>query len=300
MIDLRQLRTLQAIQRQGSLSAAAERLHLTQSAISHQLRELEGLLGVPLLERKSKPPRFSPVGQRLLQLADQVLPLVQAAERDLAKQLRGESGRLMMALECHSCFDWLMPALNAFRPHWPEVVLDFRSGFHADAQQLLLEGELDWVVTANPSALPGLVFLPLFPYESVLVLANDHPLVAKAQIAPADLAAETLISYPVSDDRLDIMRHFLMPAGVQPARRRQVELTVMMVQLAANRQGVCALPAWAAAEYVDRGWVTTRPLGRGGIWCTLYAAVRAEDEQRAYVQDLLAIIRDQPPVTGSY
>ncbi|MDP1540954.1 MAG: LysR family transcriptional regulator [Moraxellaceae bacterium] len=292
MIDLRQLKTLKAIEQFGSVSAAAEQLHLTQSALSHQLRELEEWLEAPVFVRKSKPPQFSLMGARLLALADEVLPLMQAAERDIRKLQRGQSGRLNMAMECHSCFDWLMPALNAFRRHWPEVELDFQSGFQGDAQADVLDGQLDWVVTSNPSQLSGLVYLPLFHYESVLVLGVDHPLNEKAVIYPDDLVPETLISYPVDDDRLDIVKNFLTPAGVMPSQRRYTELTMMMVQLVASGRGVCALPAWAAAEFVAKQWVKTRALGESGVWCTLYAAVREADAELPYVQELQRIIQE--------
>lgn len=292
MIDLRQLKTLKAIEQFGSVSAAAEQLHLTQSALSHQLRELEEWLEAPVFVRKSKPPQFSLMGARLLALADEVLPLMQAAERDIRKLQRGQSGRLNMAMECHSCFDWLMPALNEFRRHWPEVDLDFQSGFQGDAQADVVDGQLDWVVTSNPSQLSGLVYLPLFHYESVLVLSVDHPLNQKPVIYADDLNHETLISYPVDDDRLDIVKHFLLPAGVMPNQRRYTELTMMMVQLVASGRGVCALPAWAAAEFVAKQWVKTRALGEAGVWCTLYAAVREEDAELPYVQELQRIIQE--------
>lgn len=291
MIDLRQLRTLKAIQEAGSLAAASERLFLTQSALSHQLRELESDLDAPVLIRKTRPPRFTQVGERLLALADVVLPALRQAERDIDKLSRGQAGRLIMAIECHSCFEWLMPTINTFRQHWPEVELDFQSGFHGDAQDELQLGQLDCVVTSNPGVRDGLCFEPLFQYESVLVLANDHPLNDKALITPADLAGETLITYPVDPERLDVFQHFLTPAGVMPARIRHTELTLMMVQLVASGRGVCALPSWAAAEYVARGWVRTRPLGEG-IWCTLHAALREDERDLPYVRDLLVTIRE--------
>lgn len=291
MIDIRQLRTLKAIADTGSLAAASERLHLTQSALSHQLREMESYLDTPVLVRKTKPPRFTQVGERLLSLADIVLPAMRQAERDIGKLSLGQAGRLIMAIECHSCFEWLMPTINSFRQHWPEVELDFQSGFHGDAQEDLQQGLLDCVVTSNPGRHDGLCFEPLFQYESVLVLGNDHALNQKAVIEPADLASETLISYPVDPDRLDIYQHFLDPAGIRPAAVRHTELTLMMVQLVASGRGLCALPSWAAAEYVNRGWVRTRPLGEG-VWCTLYAALREEERDRPYVQDLLVTIRE--------
>lgn len=293
MIDIRHLRTLVALRDTGSLAEAAELLHLTQSALSHQLKGLEDGLGLSLFARKTQPPRFTRAGERLLELADLVLPALRAAERDIGKLKNGRAGRLVMAIECHSCFEWLMPALNRYREHWPEVELDFTSGFHGDAQDALARRELDLVVTSNPDPRRGeLRFVPLFDYEAVLVVAPGHALAAQACVQPADLARETLITYPVDEDRLDVFSHFLQPAGVRPQKIRHSELTLMMVQLVASGRGVCALPSWAAQEYVQRGWVKTLPLGSGGIWRTLYAAVREEEAEIAFVQDFLVTARE--------
>lgn len=287
MLDIRQLKTLAAIKETGSLAEAAERLHLTQSALSHQLKDLENLLDLPLLIRKTRPPRFTKAGERLLALADQVLPLLRETERDLAKLRGGQAGRLILAIECHSCFEWLMPTLNYYRDNWPDVEIDFHSGFQGDAQDRLLSRELDLVVTSNPNHHPALSFMPLFSYESVLVVAKQHPLASKIYVVPQDLAHETLISYPVDSERLDIFQHFLNPAQIQPARIRTSELTLMMMQLVASGRGVCALPNWVAAEYLARDWVKSVPLGDKGVWCTLYAAMRQEDSSLAFIEDFV-------------
>lgn len=287
MLDIRQLKTLAAIKETGSLVEAAERLHLTQSALSHQLKDLENILDLPLLIRKTRPPRFTKAGEHLLALAAQVLPLLHQTERELAKLRGGQAGRLTLAIECHSCFEWLMPTLNQYREHWPDVEIDFHSGFHGDAQDRLLSHELDLVITSNPNHHPSLSFVPLFTYESVLVVAKQHLLAAKNYIVPQDLAEETLISYPVDSQRLDIFQHFLSPAQIQPARIRTTELTLMMIQLVASQRGVCALPNWVAAEYLSRDWVKAVSLGEKGVWCTLYAAIRQEDHTLAFIEIFL-------------
>jgi len=287
MLDIRQLKTLAAIKETGSLAEAAERLHLTQSALSHQLKDLENLLDLPLLIRKTRPPRFTKAGERLLALAEEVLPLLRETERDLAKLRGGQAGRLILAIECHSCFEWLIPTLNQYRDNWPDVDIDFHSGFQGDAQDRLLSRELDLVVTSNPNHHPSLTFIPLFRYESVLVVGKQHPLASKSYVVPQDLAHETLISYPVDSERLDIFQHFLNPAQIQPARIRTSELTLMMVQLVASGRGVCALPNWVASEYLTRDWVKSVSLGDKGVWCTLYAAMRQEDSSLAFIEDFV-------------
>src|SRR5699024_4277979 len=202
MLDIRHLKTIAALRDADSLVEAAERLHLTQSALSHQFREMEERLGMQLFVRKTKPVRFSSAGLRLLRLADDVLPLMRGAERDMARLQGGSSGRLHMAIECHSCFQWLMPTIDQFREPWPE--LELASGFAFAPLPALARGDLDLVVTSDPVELNGISYIPLFAYKALLAVANQHPLAAKAFIEPQDLAGEVLITYPVERDRLDI------------------------------------------------------------------------------------------------
>ena len=115
IIELRHLKTLLALEETGSVSLAAKRVFLTQSALSHQIRALENYYDTPLFERKSTPLRFTPAGERLLRLARELLPQVSAAERDLARIIEGEAGELQLAIKCHTCFDWLIPAMGHSR-----------------------------------------------------------------------------------------------------------------------------------------------------------------------------------------
>ncbi len=292
MLELRHLRTLATLREAGSLVEAAERLHLTQSALSHQLKDLEQRLETSLFVRKTKPVRFTSAGLRLLRLADNVLPQVRQARRDLQRLSGGQAGRLHMAIECHSCFQWLMPTIDQFRNAWPDVEVDFASGYFFAPLPALARGELDLVVTSDPMEITGISYVPLFTYEAMLAIGNQHPLISRTHIEPADLASETLISYPVERNRLDIFTQFLEPAGVEPAEIRNAELTIMMMQLVASGRGVCCLPNWAITEYLQRGYVTARPLGSEGLFGTLYAAVREDMLDMSYMQDFLLTAKD--------
>lgn len=291
MLEIRHLKTLHALRESESLVEAAERLHLTQSALSHQFKELEDKLGLPLFVRKTKPVRFTSAGLRLLQLADSLLPQLRSAERDLARLSGGTAGRLHMAIECHSCFQWLMPTIDQFRDAWPEVELDLASGFSFAPLPALARGDLDLVVTSDPVELAGITYVPLFTYEALLAVSNQHPLAGKAYIVPEDLEKETLITYPVERDRLDIFTRFLEPADVEPAQVRTAEMTMMMMQLVASGRGVCCLPNWALHEYLQRDYVVARSLGEEGVWPTLYAAVRQDQADAPFVRGFVEVAK---------
>ena len=297
ILEVRHLRTLVALRDSGSLVRAAQLLNLTQSALSHQIKLLEDRYGQPLFERKSVPPQFTAVGERLLALADAMLPQVEGAERDIARLVLGQGGQMRIAVECHTCFDWLMPAMDAFRTRWPEVELDIVSGFHADPVGLLHQGRADVAIVSEVDTdEAGVDYHALFGFEIRALLANTHALVAKPHLVAQDFADQTIITYPVPDEMLDLIRQVLEPAGVRPPRRT-TELTVAMLQLVASGRGVAALPLWAVQSYLDRGYVTARPIGSNGLRGELHAACLPSLSAKPYLQDFVQVTRETSFVT---
>jgi LysR family transcriptional regulator for metE and metH len=291
LLELRHLKTLLALREAGNLSRAAQLLNLTQSALSHQMKALEEQYGAPLFERKSTPVGFTAPGQRLLQLADGVLPQVAEAERDIARLVQCAAGRLRIAVECHTCFDWLMPAMDAMREHWPEVELDIVSGFQADPVGLLHQDRADLAIVSEiDEGEAGVQVHPLFAFEIVALLPKGHPLLARPHLVAADFAGQPLITYPVPDEMLDLVRRVLQPAGVSPPRRT-TELTVAMLQLVASGRGLAALPRWAVAGYLERGYVAGQRIGPDGLTGRLYAVVPQRPLAQPYLADFVQQMR---------
>ena len=292
MIELRHLRSLQAIDATGSLALAAEQLHLTQSALSHQIKTLEHYFDVPLYHRQNKPLKLTAAGESLLALAHQVLPEVELVEYRLKRTAQGDAGRLHITIECHSCFEWLIPVLDVYRSRWPEVEVDIRLGVNFDPLPALLQGDIDLVITSDRQAQKNVAFTALFDYEAMAVLANDHPLVKKNRVYAEDFQQQTLITYPVPQNRLDVFRYFLTPAGVTPQHHRQTELTAMILQLVASRRGIAVLPDWVLQDYLSRQYVSARALGKEGMKGTVYAAVRQREAGQPYVEDFIQLAVD--------
>lgn len=289
MLELRHFKTLTTLRNTGSLVDAARRLHLTQSALSHQLRDLEDRLDSQLFERKTKPIRFTRCGLEILKCADQVLSLVQETERTLKQMAGGQHGRLNMAIECHSCFEWLMPTINQFREQWPDVEIDLSTAFHFEPIPALLNGDIDMVITSDRQIHPDLLYQPLFRYQSMLAVANQHKLNQQDYVQPQDLQNETIIHYPIARNRLDVFSQFLQPAGIEPLNCREAELTLMIVQLVASGRGVACLPNWALQPYLQNKLISAIPLGREGLKPTLYAAHRREPQQQHFLADFVQI-----------
>ncbi len=290
-IEFRHLRTIKAIHEAGGLARAAELLNITQSALSHQVKGLEEQAGVELFVRRSKPLRLSAAGARLLRLAEQVLPQVEALAAEFSALRDGAAGRMHIAIECHACFEWLFPVLEQFRKDWSDVDVDIRPGLAFDALPALVKEDVDLVVSSDPEDIKGVEFVELFDYNPVFVAAKQHPLAQKKWIDAEDFRGETLITYPVERSKLDVFSQLLIPAKVEPAAVRQAELTAVILLLVASNRGVSVLPDWVVREVKYSSDYVTRPLTKNGITRRLYAAIRSEDREKPYMGRLIELAR---------
>ncbi|GAA6196645.1 LysR family transcriptional regulator [Pseudophaeobacter sp.] len=290
-IEFRHLRTIKAIHEAGGLARAADQLNITQSALSHQIKGLEDQAGVELFLRRSKPMKLSAAGLRLLRLAEQVLPQVEATQAEFSSLRDGHAGRMHIAIECHACFEWLFPVLEAFRKSWSDVDVDIRPGLAFDALPALQKEEVDLVVSSDPEDIPGVDFIELFDYKAVFVASAQHPLAQKTYVEAEDFIGQTLITYPVEKSRLDVFSQLLTPARVEPESIRQVELTAVILLLVASNRGITVLPDWVVREVKYSSDYVTRPLTKSGITRRLYAAIRSDDRQKPYMQELIRLAK---------
>ena len=293
-IEFRHLRTIKAIHEAGGLARAADLLNMTQSALSHQVKGIEEQAGVELFARRSKPLKLSAAGLKMLRAAEDILPRVAALEEEFSGLVKGSSGRLHIAIECHACFDWLFPVLEQFRKAWPDVDVDIRPGLAFDALPALRREEVDLVISSDPEKLEGVSFLPLFDYEPVFVAAATNPLAQKPYIEAPDFRDQTLITYPVERTRLDVFTQLLTPAKIEPRGVRQVELTAVILLLVASGRGVSVLPDWVLRDVRYHSDYVTKPLTEKGLTRRLYAAVRDEDSSKPFMAHVLRLARTEP------
>jgi LysR family transcriptional regulator, regulator for metE and metH len=293
-IEFRHLRTIRAIHQAGGLARAADILNMTQSALSHQVAGLEDQAGVELFVRRSKPMRLSSAGLRMLRLAERILPEIDALADEFRALRSGKVGRLHIAMECHACFEWLFPVLEQFRHSWPDIDVDIRAGLAFEALPALNREEVDLVISSDPIKMDGVTFNPLFDYHPVFVAAAQNPLAQKPYISADDFRDQTLITYPVSRDRLDVFSEVLTPARVEPRATRQVELTAVILMLVAANRGVAVLPDWVLRDVKSNADYVTRPLGPGTITKRVYAATRTEDSTTPFMAHFLKLGRSEP------
>ncbi len=292
------LTILMEVADRGSLTAAARALGLTQSALSHSIKKLEQDLHTRLWRREGRALQLTPAGEHLLGVARRLLPQLAHAEQVVAEYARGQRGHLRIGMECHPCYQWLLKVISPYLRAFPDVDLDVKQKFQFGGIGALYAHEIDMLVTPDPLSRKGLTFKPVFDYEHVLVVARNHRLAKKPAIRPQDLAGQTLLTYPVEVERLDIYSHFLLPAGRMPNRRKVIETTDIMLKLVESGRGVAALPGWLVAEYADKLDIVTVRLGPEGIQKQIHLGVRKADAKIDYVSAFLKMAANPKPAVG--
>jgi LysR family transcriptional regulator for metE and metH len=292
MLERTHLVIIREVDRQGSLTAAANVLCLTQSALSHTVKKMEQQLGTAVWDREGRHLRLTQAGQYLLALANRVLPQMEHAEDRMKQYAQGQRGTLRIGMECHPCYQWLLKVVSPYLKRWPDVDVDVKQRFQFGGIGALFGYDIDVLVTPDPLKRPGLRFEPVFDYEQVLVVSEEHPLADVAYVTPELLAAEVLITYPVETDRLDIYNQFLTPANVVPKRHKVIETTDIMLQMVASGRGVAALPRWLAEEYADSMPLVPLKLGKKGIAKQIYLGTRDADEAIDYLAAFVALARE--------
>jgi len=291
MIERIHLSLIREVDRRGSLTAAADVLCLTQSALSHTVKKLEQQLGTPVWTREGRSLRLTQAGRYLLALSERVLPQLEHAERLMHEYARGERGTLRIGMECHPCYQWLLKVVDPYLEAWPEVDVDVKQRFQFGGLKALHGYEIDLLVTPDPLFKPGLHFVPVFDYEQVLVVASNHPLAGRTHAEPADLSNDVLITYPVDLERLDIYNQFFLPAGCAPRQRKTIETTDIMLQMVASGRGVAALPRWLVDEYAGRMAVAPVRLGPDGVFKQIFLGTREVDAGTAYLEAFVEMAR---------
>jgi LysR family transcriptional regulator for metE and metH len=287
-LEVRHLKLLAAIAETGSVTEAGKRLHLTQSALSHQLRDAEEMLGTALFLRLGKKMVLTAAGEGLLGTARHVLDELRCAETRIQGLNGGTRGVVRLSTECYTCYHWLPPILKKFHSRYTDVQININAASTHRPTDAVLEGTLDVAIVSTPPRNKSLRVTPMFEDELVLVMSPDHRL-AELKIVPLrELEGETLLIYPPKEE--SSLLGILRPAGVEPERILEIPLTEAIVELASAGTGIAFMPRWAVSPQVDSGRAVVRPLGNKGFLRRWYAVSLRNQAVPAYLAEFLELL----------
>ena len=264
-LEVRHLRLVVAIADEESVTKASHRLHVTQSALSHQLRDIEARLGTKLFLRANKRMLLTPVGETLLTAARRLLYDLQQVEEEVRQMSLGEVGRIRLSTQCYTCYHWLPLALKKFRAEFPRVSVEIDVGATHRPVEALFKGEIDVAIVSMPVRDKRLRARSLFQDEMVVIMRPDHPLAARPFIRATDFAEVSLITYAVPKEEIDVFSKVLIPAGVTPKEVLALGLTEAIIEMVKAGMGVGVLASWAVAPQLKAKTLTALPLTSKGL-----------------------------------
>lgn len=289
MIEHSHLKIIHALHINGTLTEAANALCLSQPALSHQISYLERKLSVALWEREGRNLRLTQAGKLLLEVANQVLPVLSQAEKTLGAYSEGRQGILRIGVECYPCFEWLTGMIGQYMRKMPEMDIDIVQKFQFTGLEGLLNHHIDVLVTPDMVKKEPIAYETLTEYQLVLLVSADHPLADIKHVTPELLGKETLLTFPVPLERLDILTHFMTPAHLEPAKLKQIESLEIMLQMTALKRGVCVLPEWLADIKGKDLKLRKIRIGKEGLYQKLLLAMREPDKAIPYIQKFIAV-----------
>jgi LysR family transcriptional regulator, regulator for metE and metH len=292
-LEIRHLRLVAGIADAGSMTKAAGQLHLTQSALSHQLRDIEGRLGAPLFTRLARRMVLTEPGRRVLDAARRVLGEVQRAEEDVKRLAGHGEGTIRVCTECYTGYHWLGAILSAFQSRHARVTVNVAADETGGPVEALIDGRIDLAILIDPARDGRLRLRPLFDDEMVAIVAKTHPLARRSWVSPEDLAAEHLLLYSSAREESFAFRRVLQPNGLVPARVSFIMLTEAMIELARAGTGVGILPRWSAQRAIGSGAVAALSITRRGMRRQWSAATLAAQADPPYLIEFIDLVAER-------
>jgi len=292
-LEIRHLKLLTAVAEEESVTAAGKRLHLSQSALSHQLRDAEEKLGTALFLRLGKRMALTAAGTKLVEVARRILKDLKAAELEVLGLNGDTHGVIRLSTECYTCYHWLPPVLSSFHSRFPKVEVRIDMAATHNPAEELLAGNLDVAVMNTPPENKSLHLSLLCEDELLVVMSPQHPLATRRRIQPQDLAGETILIYPPREESTLILK-VLEPAGVTPGRIMEIPLTEAIVEMVAAGVGIAFLACWSVSPHLESKKIVGRTLGHPfrRRW---YAVTRRNRPHSAYMTDFLSLLTLEGP-----
>ena len=297
-LDSRHLRLVAEIARTESVTRAADRLNVTQSAVSHQLRDIEERLGTPLFRRSGRRMLLTAAGRHLVDTADRVLEDIARAESAVTRLARNEAGEFRVCTQCYTGYHWLPPLLEVVRRRYPNVDVHIAAEHTMHAIAALLDGRLDLAIVNQTPGDRRIQIHPLFEDEQAAIVAPSHLWAKRAYVTPQDLAAERLYLYSRSIEDSYVVQQVMRPAGVAPSSATFLQLTEAIIEMVKAGMGVSVLPTWSIAPAIASGAVVAVRITKSGVYRQWNAATLAGAADSPFLGHFLQVLARQGRTMG--
>jgi LysR family transcriptional regulator for metE and metH len=296
MIDIKYLRLIETVATEGSLSGAAKKLFLTQSALSHQLKEVEQQMGTEAFHRVNKKLVITPAGNIVLAAARRILPLVEDVDVELKKYTSGETGQLRLCTECYTCYHWLPTIIKKFSSAYPNIDIEIITENITEPLKLVRTGKVDLALVHRVERDNTIEYVELFKDELVLVVSSRHPLAQESNIMAKDFADQVLITHSAKGERSLIFQETIIPAGIEVRKIVYVQLTEAVIEMVKAGIGIAVLPKWTLRPYMESNNLSMKRINSKGLIRKWFAATLKTSKKNNHIDFFTQLLKNEIPI----
>lgn len=273
-MDYKYIRLISTIVDCGTISKAAERLNLTQSALSHQLKEIEDREKTLFFIRSNRRLKLTPAGTIVYESAKTILAEIDKLDVSLQNLNSSSAGRIRVTAACTTSYHWLPRVLRAFNAEFPNVEVDIVINNDATPVQEIINGNIDIAVMISPETNNHIRYNYLFDDELVAVFSTEHKFCKKRYLVASDFADQHLIIHSLPLSTVVVYQKVLKPKGIELAKISALPLTEATIELVKSGYGVAVMSRWSIAPYIQNGSIACCPINKNGLFRSHYAACK--------------------------
>jgi len=291
-LSVRQLQMIRALEIAGSVSGAAVALQVSQSALSHRIREAERLLNTALYTRQNKKLVATPAGLRVQFAARRVLSELERAEQDVAQMSGGVTTTVRLGLEAYAPHHWLPELYQQLAIDCPHIGLEIAADVGLNPESALRQQAIDIAVVSGVSPASDFNCIHLGEDPLLALMASNHPLACHARLLPQMFADFPYVAYHTNPEQgreydLVFRRHHVLPSNVISAG-----VTEAVLNIVSDSQGITILPAWTALSQGPKYGLVTRPIGDGELTTQWYLAGLHQVANREAILQVMQMIQN--------
>lgn len=287
-MELKYFRLIKTIAEEGNIANSSDRLFLTQSALSHQLRDLEERLGFKVFHRTRNKWVLTEEGEELYKLANTLLKSIEEGFQSIQQIKEGSKGTIRLSAECHSFFHGLPAFVQKMAVLYPEIQIDLSLGATHQTMSQILSDELDIAIVTTEPATEVLTSMEVFRDEIFVLMHEEHPLHDLDYIDASQFSDVHLIINSFPMENVSVYEHFLKPNRITPFKISAIPFTEVSLQMVKANMGVMCLPKWTLNSFKLPEDLIFKRIGKYGLKRTHYLVVKEENRNKKHFEAFIS------------
>lgn len=282
MIALKYLKLIETVAEEGTLTKAGEKLFLTQSTLSHQLKSMEDTLGLPVFLRVKKRLVLTEAGILLLNAAKNIGRELESLQLEIRKRTHGETGRIRICTECYTTYHWLPAVIKNFNQIFPNIEVAINTENPLKPHQLLMEGKVDLILVFRKIRDESIVYREIINDELQAIVSHDHPWTQKKYVLPSDFKHETLILHNKNYQQ-SFLFESIFTDQLKPKKVIHLPLTETNIEMVRAGLGISVMNSWILNNYRSEKDLHFLPVTKRGLYRKWYLASLKDQEAKNYM-----------------